>query len=94
MTFMGETLMSKTFRNLMALFIIAALTMAYGPSIGFAAPGGGGGKAETKCDDGRDNDRDGLTDCADPECYNIGNCGGGIGTGSDCCDMLAASPTL
>ncbi len=29
---------------------------------------------ETSCDDGIDNDGDGLTDCADPDCYGVGTC--------------------
>ncbi len=36
-----------------------------------AAPG-----PETKCGDGRDNDRDGLIDCCDPDCCGDAACGG------------------
>jgi len=74
--------MKKTFKFLAVFFIVAGLSMVYYPMDGFAAPGGGGGKdkVETKCDDGRDNDKDGLVDCNDPDCDNDPFCTG-AGTG-------------
>jgi hypothetical protein len=36
--------------------------------------GGGSGSTETKCTDGRDNDRDGATDCADTDCAADSSC--------------------
>jgi hypothetical protein len=44
---------------------------------GTATGGGAGGKLETLCHDGLDNDGDGLTDCADPDC---------VGAGVEICD--------
>ncbi len=60
--------------------------------------------AETSCTDGVDNDGDGLTDCADPECAtgNVGciedgpNCGDGVdqdGDGLVDCDDPDCGPT-
>lgn len=40
----------------------------------FAAAGKPGGDTETKCSDGRDNDRDGLIDCDDPDCLGTPEC--------------------
>ncbi len=34
-----------------------------------------GAETETICDDGADNDNDGKTDCADPDCLNEDHCG-------------------
>jgi len=58
------------------LCFVGGLSLAFYPTHGFAAPGGGGNKVETNCTDGRDNDRDGLTDCADPDCASLPVCTG------------------
>lgn len=50
---------------------------------------------ESKCDDGRDNDRDGLIDMADPDCQDGGGSGGG-GTGAGdlfTCDLIRSEMT-
>ena len=39
-------------------------------------PGGGGPKPESKCSDGKDNDKDGDTDCADGDCDGDPVCAG------------------
>lgn len=41
------------------------------PGSALAAP-----RPETKCSDGRDNDKDGLIDCCDPDCCDDTACGG------------------
>ena len=38
------------------------------------ACGGGGPKKESQCKDGKDNDGDGLTDCADLDCASKKAC--------------------
>jgi hypothetical protein len=66
--------MKKTFRILLTLCFLAALGIAFYPTHCIAAPGGGGNKTEKNCTNGRDDDRDGLTDCADPDCANDPAC--------------------
>jgi len=36
-------------------------------------------EAESECDDGKDNDLDGLYDCDDPDCAGLGGCPGDPG---------------
>ena len=45
--------------------------------------GGSGSNKETICDDGIDNDGDGLTDCADRDCRKDPACSDGGGSGSN-----------
>ena len=51
-------------------------------------PGGGGGVEV--CDNGVDDDGDGLIDCADPDCSTFPGCGGGGGLGDECADPITA----
>lgn len=55
-----------------------ALFIACGQTESSSAPdasgaGGSAGKAEA-CDDGVDNDKNGATDCADPDCFDVCGC--------------------
>src|SRR5690606_22930607 len=62
----------------------AGLVALAGCSARDEEPGGGGGGGETSadaCSDGRDNDGDGLTDCAEPACTVHAWCGGGTDAG-------------
>ena len=55
----------------------------------FAMGPPGGGKPETKCTDGKDNDHDGATDCDDSDCDSDPACGGCPGGGpEDCSNTL------
>ena len=59
------------------------------PACGFADPG-----TEVVCDDGRDQDLDGLIDCADPDCARTRVCGGaGLCPTIDLGRALPALPT-
>ncbi len=53
--------------------------------------GGGSGNSrmqEIQCDDGVDQDRDGLTDCEDPDCRGTAACGGPDNAETDCSNGL------
>ncbi len=56
-------------------------------------PAGGGGGPIELCSNGVDDDSDGLTDCADPDCASSPACGGGGGGGApandDCANATA-----
>lgn len=52
-----------------------ALSAATGPACGDDEAGGG----EAVCDDGRDDDGDGFTDCADQDCWSVAACGDAVG---------------
>ncbi|MCG6887262.1 MAG: hypothetical protein LJE74_08645 [Proteobacteria bacterium] len=64
------------------LALAVPLTLTVSSDV-YARPTGGGGKpnVENRCDDGKDNDKDGLVDCADPDCDTNPSCTGGPAPG-------------
>jgi len=79
-----------TKRALVLFILLGALTIyAAGPLTAARPP-------ESKCDDGRDNDGDGLIDMADPDCADGGGGSGGGGTGAGdlfTCDHIRSDGT-
>jgi V8-like Glu-specific endopeptidase len=75
-----------------------AFASYFGQVAGFLA----GEPSAEVCDDGQDNDLDGLIDCQDPDCAGHAACGGGMCTGgqkfdactsnADCCSNKCKGP--
>ena len=62
---------------------LGAIALTSGCSDKMEGPGGGGSAeiSASACSDATDNDRDGLTDCADPACTVHAWCAGGVDSG-------------
>ena len=76
-------------RALVLCILLGALAIYVAGPLAAAPP------SESKCDDGRDNDRDGLVDMDDPDCQDGGGSGGG-GTGAGdlfTCDRIRSLET-
>ena len=77
------TMHARRSRDRLVVVLVAAITAGFGAGCSSREGDPGGGEASAAaCSDGRDNDGDGLVDCAEPSCGAHSWCAGMDGGGS------------